>query len=139
MAIVNRDLDASQQRDILSTKLGTVVTGASAMLVPVGWPCTLQGYFAGGLGLSGNPTIQLQVIRNVSAGLTTLNIGTGGTLLAFGTSGINLHGYSGGVSFALLKDDLLSITTGTANTASLASMHAFVVQRAQDIVSSFGL
>src|SRR5689334_11737827 len=125
MAIVNRDLDPSEQKVEyqlqLSGGLTTIATGATAWIALMPYPGVIQSMRAAGAGLSGAPLVNLQVLR-FAAGATTIAVSISGLVVAeFGTSGI--LGYSGlaAAGSTLLNvqaGDVLQMQTAGANTAA---------------------
>jgi len=140
MAIVNRDLDASQQNYVVDVVAnGVLGTGASVVACIVPSPGQLLEFKVTGAGLSGTPTYNVEIQRWTSAGLTVINPGSAITLpIAFGVSGPALGAtYAANSSLAALQaGDLLSIKTGGANTAVLNLAAAFVIKATQDIKKS---
>lgn len=142
MAIVNRDKDATEQKDVYTKRLTSIVTGASVMVDMVASAGILQGVFVGALGLSGSPVWQLNILR-FAGGLTSIAVGTSAlTLQSFGTSGV--QGFSGiapqGSTLAIVQaGDVIQIVSSGANTAALEAVVVAVVKKTQDIVTQLGI
>ncbi len=147
MAIVNRDLDASQQKveyNYVSNFVGatTVSTGSTGYIAMIASPGVIQSARFLATGLSGAMSVLLGVYRP----------GAGGTLIACGISAAILVesgatgvlGYSGlaatGSTLLLVQaGDALHFQTGVANTAARVLMIEVVVKKTQDIVSCNGV
>lgn len=110
MAIVNRDKDASEQRDVYNIKLGGVSGGASGIIAPattfaiciVPYPCELQSIRTYTQGASSAPILSFFKSVYVS--------GAGQTVYALGVSGIPL------VNFASIGVQGASILLGSGST-----------------------
>lgn len=161
MAIVNRTLDATEQRRYFQVPVyslygasGVVVSGLTAPVGIVPWPCTFVGAQIASLGTSGSPTYSLNLTRFIAgSGYTTWALATGSSNVpaVFGTSGIgafgtSLFGSSGMVCISasstlaqLQANDVLVLGNGTANTASTSVVVGYVLQPTVDIKTNFGL
>lgn len=152
MAVVNRTLDASEQRKVYQAsfpKVGgasftNVATGTTAVVAVVPGPCTLDAMQIIAYGISGAPTVQLNVDRFiVGTGFTTIILATGSsnTPGAFGTSGspTAVIAASGSTLLNLLANDVLIATTGAANAAANSLSVAVVLKPIQDIKKQFGV
>lgn len=142
MAINNRTLDPSLQRQVFQCNLGLVGTGVTVSACVIPYASTLDAVRVVANGLSGSPTIDLRVWRfivgtgvtSIAGGATTL------TAVALGTSGIQsmVLASSGSSLLNLLANDVITLTTGGANTAASYAV-AVVVKNTQDIRTSFGV
>lgn len=169
MAILNRDLDSSQQRDWISWSsqgqaYGFGVLGASGGVgsVPVGvtlnisgpmpYPYVVQSVNALSAGASGAPQLAFSILRPMVGGMTVIGIGisnmvitAGASFGGFGYSGnFGTMGYSGlaATGSTLLlgqRGDILLATTIGANTACTELMINLVVTRVQDTLSMDGI
>lgn len=143
MAICNRGLDASEQKRTFSNSFPLTGTGVTLPILMVPFNSELQAARLSAVGLSGAPTFDLRIQRFIAgAGVTILNPGTTTlTATAVGTSGIQtvLLAASGSSLVQLLAGDLLTLTTGAANTACAALSVAVVIQALQDIKTQFGV
>lgn len=169
MSVFNRSKDVSEQRERFyipmngnvgiatgtSTWTGVIPTGVTmtAMIVP--YPCTIDEAQISAWGLSGTPQYTLAVNRFIAGtGFTTWNIaqGTSNTPAAYGTSGAGAFGTStlgwSGMVFLnaagstlnnLVANDLLTVTTGGANTAAVSVCVGIVLKPIQDVKVNFGL
>ena len=142
MAINNRTLDASLQRQTFQAAYGVVGTGVTLSACVVPYASTLDAVRVTANGLSGSPTIDLRVWRFiVGTGVTTIAGGaTTLTAQALGTSGIQsmVLASSGNSLLNLLANDVITLTTGGANTAASYTV-SVVIKNTQDIRTSFGV
>jgi hypothetical protein len=143
MAIVNRDLDPTQQRLTFQATPGLV--GVSALIHLGVMPCAAQllAVASSAFGLSGAATVGVQIQRFVpGVGLTTIPMNSASllTISAFSTSGIQLQTLpaAGATLAQLLKGDDLQLVTSTASTAATYVVDA-VIQILQDVKSDYGV
>lgn len=142
MAIVNRTLDASEQRKMYSASYGVIGTGATLMGVPIPSDGSLAAVRIAVNGVSGSPTALVVVHRFiVGTGLTSIAACTLLTHTAFGTSGIQSVGLAaaGSTLLQLLAGDYLAVATGGANSAVASMTVSAVVQNIQDIKTAYGV
>lgn len=146
MAIVNRDNDASQQKveyNWVSNSLGatTVNTGATGWIAMVPFPGVIQSFRGAAVGLSGAPSVVLQVMRG-SAGGTTIACTISAMILveigATGVLGFSGLAAAGSTLLNVQAGDILQFQTGVANTAARGLLLEVVVKKTQDIVSYNG-
>lgn len=143
MAIVNRDLDTSQQRIILNADPGLI--GVSSLIHVGIVPCASQLLVVAhnAFGLSSAPTVGVQIQRFVvGSGLTTMAL-NGSSLLtisAMSTSGMQVQTLPAAASTLLLlqKGDVVQLVTSTANSAATYAVDA-VLQVLQDVQSTYGV
>lgn len=135
MAIVNRECDSSQQKDVVQAHLGPVATGVTRMLAVFPYPCMLETLKYAAIGLSGAPIHSLYKQR----GLTTEAIGISGIVVqAVGTSGsVGFSGLAaaGSTLLSFNTGDVLLAVTSVANTAVADIVIEVAVKKLQDIVS----
>jgi hypothetical protein len=137
MAIINRSLDASEQKFVVSAHYINTTTGISGIPVwRAPFPCQVIGVTATACGVSGSPTSLLKLERfNIGTGLSAVAIAGALTHTAFGTSGA--QGFSlvatGSSLLQMAVGDQLTITTGGANSACQGLLVEAVVQALQDI------
>lgn len=143
MAIVNRDLDPTQQRILFDASPGLI--GVSTIVHLGIAPCASQllAVATNAFGLSGAPTVGVQVQRFVvGVGLTTIPLNSASllTIAAMSTSGMQLQTLTAaGTSLVqLLKGDDIQLITSTANTAATYTIEA-VIQILQDVQSDYGV
>lgn len=169
MALVNRDKDASEQRDWISwssqgAAFGFGVAGATGGVdsVPVGttlylagpmpYPYVVQSANAIAFGTSGAPQLSFFILRPVvgaaatliSIGISNMVVCNGSSFLGFGASAVGYLGYSGlvAVGSTLLfgqRGDIIGANTIGANTACTTLNINLVVQKVQDVVSMDGV
>jgi hypothetical protein len=143
MAIVNRTLDASEQRRVLPFTYQATATGLTLQAVVVPFASNLQAVRVAAVGISGSPTLDLRVWRFIP-GTGVTSIAGGATTLAVqavGTSGVQamVLAASGSTLLNLLPNDVITLTTGGANSAAAQLAGAVVIQAVQDIRTTFGI
>lgn len=153
MAIVNRTLDPSEQKKVYEITAAATATSVTLTVGLVPYQANLIGAQLIAWGLSGAPSFALAINRFIAgSGFTTIVVGTGTSNIPaeYGTSGpgafgASLFGTSGMVLAAvgstlmqLQANDLLTLTTGVANTAVKGLACAVVIQPTVDIKYHFG-
>lgn len=143
MAIINRDLDVSEQLRVLENSYQGVATGATLLVACAPYPAELRAVRLAAIGLSGSPTYAFGIARFIvgsgytfiTGGMTTL------TATAYGTSGIQsgVLASQGSSLLQLLANDQLVLVSGASNAAAAQLQVSFVLQALQDIRSSFGV
>lgn len=143
MAIVNRDLDASQQKDVVNFRsAGAVATGASLNVCVIPYPCVLQSVNTYATGVSNAMQVAVNVQRWVSAGVTVIACGISNIVLQnYSLSGI--LGFSGlaapgSTLLALQTGDVLNLVASVSNGNALELNMDFVLKKSQDIVAHNG-
>ena len=165
MAILNRDLDPSQQRDWISWNSGAfpagvtfgsgyVPTGVTLYLSgPIPYPYVVQSANAVTVGASGAPQLVFSIYRPLLGGATVIGLGISNMVVAAGASLIAATGGTGTFSYmgysglaatgsTLLlgqRGDVLIATTAGANTASNQLLINMVIQKVQDTLSMDGV
>lgn len=145
MALVNRDCDVSQQKDVLDWQsVGSVATGTTLFLGVVPYPCALQSLSAAAHGVSNAMQVTFNVERFiVGAGVTVIPIGVSNLVLQnYSVSGI--LGFSGlaaqgSTLLNMLYGDVLTATTSGTNGNALDILLDLVLKKTQDIVSHNGV
>ncbi len=144
MAIINRDLDVSQQRFDYQERFANVGISQILPLALFPFPGTVQSVRFGAYGLSGAPIYSFFVDRFIAGtGFTSIPIGISGYLPSvMGTSGIN--GFSGlaAAGSTLLNfqaGDLLYAVSSVANTAASHIISSVVVKQTQDYLSMWSV
>lgn len=144
MALVNRDKDASEQKEVIQVALGAVATGTTRNVAVIPYPCVLQSARAFAAGVSN--AMQVAINNNrfvVGAGATAIAMGISNMVLQNqSTSGI--QGFSGlaaqGSSLLVLNaGDVLQIVTSVSNGNATDLTMQFVLKKTQDIVSMNGV
>jgi len=154
MAIVGRDLDNSERKEVLTFTSqfsgqslalnggNVIATGTTLFMGMVPYPCTVLSGAVFALGVSGAPQISLGLQR-FAAGSTSYAIGISNMVLtAFGTSGVQgLSGLpaAGSTLLNLLQNDVVICTTAASNTAITNLIVQLVVKKTQDIVAYQGV
>ena len=138
MAVENRDLGTTQQRDSYSFTLGAVGVGVTATVLVVPYPSTLAAATVFPYGVSGAPTATLDITRFNAAGVTTIT-GVVSTLTLAGATVPTGFTVSSGASLVNLQTgDLLTYRGITANAAITTGNGMLVLQALQDIKTYFG-
>lgn len=149
MALVNREKDASEQKDYIvyasagAAGASTLATGVTRMIGMMPYPCVLQSVGFAALGCSGAMAVTFAKTAFTATGVTTYTVSISNMILQnFGTSG--QIGYSGlaAAGSTLLNfqaGDQLLISTSVANTACTDLLLNIVVKKVQDIVSYNGI
>jgi hypothetical protein len=151
MAIVNRTLDATEQRKILSQEYAAtqLTNGITNLVGIVPWPCTIDAAAVALYGVSGAPTAALFVGRFIAGtGYTAFAVATGSsnTPADYGVSGFGAN-YATGMLLAasgstlrnlLANDVLLYVTGGGTGAAAVIGTVSVVLRPLQDIKYNFG-
>jgi len=151
MAIVNRDKDASEQRDVVQVSLDRTASGISAgimnpvvgtastfVLLTATRPTQLVCGAFSAYGLSSTPNYQVWVQR-FAGGITATQVGPSVAPTAFGTSGsIAWSALAAAASYPLQAGDQLLLTSTGSNTASALLQVTLVTKALQDIKTDFG-
>lgn len=137
--IVNRDLDQSERKLVIQSKIAPTVTGGTYQIGVVPFAAQVLGGYEAALGLSGAPTSQIKVQRFIpGTGVTVITgIFNALTLTAYGTSGLQGHSLVG-ASFLLMPKDLLFCETGGTNAAVNSTAIAVVIQALEDVKTILG-
>lgn len=151
MAIVNRDLDPSQQRQTYQALLDRtpssisagianpgLSTGNTFLVCNIPFPSQLMAASEACYGTSGSPVHSLWIYR-FAAGFTSIAIGQTMAITAFGTSGIQGFSLFAATTFQLLAGDQLVLYTQASNAAVANAMVTVVVKALQDIKTDFGV
>lgn len=150
MALVNRDKDTTEQREVFTAVLTStpsgisagidspgLATGSTLRICTIPYPASLVAAQNAVWGLSGTPVHSLWIYR-FAGGFTSIAVGQTMAPTAFGTSGT--LGFSlFGASWNLLSGDQLVLYTQGANSAVAEATVTCVVRALQDIKSHFGV
>lgn len=146
MAIANRELDLSEQKETFCSGSRLLTVGSSGSALPITYPVylvprpmTLISAKFAAIGLSASPIATLLVTRNTAAGATIITGGmTALTLQAHGTSGpqAGVLAATGSSFLTLAKNDLITVSIGGDDVACFLDI-ALVLQSLQDIKSHF--
>lgn len=133
MGIVNRTLDSTEQTKDIFTNLEDTVTATSDQVYHAPHGMEIQGARICAEGLSGAPSMQLQIQRFVTgAGETQIPLGAALVMVAVGTSGPMTYTFS---TTTLMAGDQVVATHAVANTGADQMSIALVVKATQDIKS----
>lgn len=144
MAIVNRTLDASEQRKVFQQKLvaAELVNGFSGIIAIAPYACTLDAGAIALYGISGAPQFQISVNRTGGAGATfVLAVGTSNIPLAMGTSGAwqMVLPASGSTLLNIgAGDTIMYAQNGGTGAAAVQAMVSIVLKPIQDIKTQHG-
>lgn len=131
MGIVNRTLDASQQKMLAAQTLKSTVTAKSDLVVHMPHPASIVSAKLSAVGLSGSPTAQIAIKRFVAgAGETLIPVGAALALVATSTSGPQSYTFS---TTSLQSGDAVVCTHAGTNSACEQVHVALVMQATQDI------
>ncbi len=144
MAIVNRDKDVSETKEVIQYASNTAVaTGATVYLGMIPYPCSLQSIGGFALGVSNAMQLAFNCVRFTSGGQTAIILGISNLVLVnYGTSGA--QGFSGlaatgSTLLNLQAGDVLSYTSSVTNGNATQIVLELVVKKLQDIVSYNGV
>jgi len=142
MGLINRDKDASEQKEVINVPFSALGTGLTLVAWQVPYPCTVVDCRIGAVGLSGSPTIVFKTDRFIVGTGNTTGTGIAGTYteLALGTSGpfqASLQA-TGSSLLDLQRNDVITLQTGGANAAVAALHLQIVVKKTQDILQING-
>jgi hypothetical protein len=141
MAILNRDQDSSEQKEMHSVVVPLLATGVTYPVFQAPFQCQVQAVKVAAQGLSGSPTFDLRILRwgagitGIAGGATTL------TVAAIGNSQAPQSFVLAASGSSLLKleaNDTLCIQSGGTDSAVLRTNVTIVVQALQDIKTHFG-
>lgn len=144
MAVVNRSLDASEQRKVLSANFGLVATGVTLAVAQIPQPMTVQAIQIQAAGVSGTLSGGLYIQRFiVGTGFTSIAFGSSFAPPDFGVSGVPAVGVSlpaaGSSLLNLLANDTIVLKTTGSNAAAMNLSVNMVLLPTQDIRTFFGL
>lgn len=137
MAIINRTMDASEQKEAKTVTVLNPVNGSEVIIGPIERACTISDVKVSLLGISGAPTVFLRGLRFIAGtGGSSFAIGSSFAVTAFGTSGYLSYSLPavGSTLLNLQKGDVVVVNhgggTGAACTTSTVEV---VLQNIQDI------
>lgn len=136
MGIINRTLDASEQKESLKALANNVSTGTEFVVGPIERACTITDLKIAAVGTSGSPHYFVKGLRFVAGtGGSSFAIGTTFAVTGFGTSGYLSYSLpaSGSSQLNLQRGDMLVVTAGGTNAAAVAVAVDIVVQNIADI------
>ena len=137
MGIINRTMDASEQKEAIKISVLAPVNGSEVLIPPFERNVTISDAKVSLLGISGAPTVHLRGLRFIAGtGGSSFAIGSSFAVTAFGTSGYLSYSLpaSGSTLLNLQKGDCISVIfgggTGAACTTATLEL---VVQNVADI------
>jgi len=141
MAITNRALDPSEQKEALKVTTSNAVNGQDIVLGVIERPQTLSDVKASMLGVSGSPNVLLKVLRFVAGtGGSSFLVGSTFPVTTYATSGmlsVSLPA-SGSTLLNLQKGDvLIAVQGGGTGAASTVTAIEAVLVNIQDIKTWF--
>ena len=141
MAIVNRDKDATEQKEFINFTLNDVTTtGGTYVICPVPFQCEVKAIRLSAAGLSTVPVFEVEAYR-FSGGVTINSaISTATSVGLFGTSGlVSLTLGTAGSTQVFVDAGSAFVLTVSGTTAAAARVSGtIVVQKLQDLVTYFG-
>lgn len=139
MAIVNRDKDVSEQKDMLYIVGATTVSGATLPMAVIPYPCELVSLEIAALVAGSSLQVSPKALRKVSAGITSIAMGTSILTLAsfatVGALGFSSLAAAGSSLVQLQQGDILVLDFAGTGGAASAIIANCVVKKLQDIVS----
>lgn len=143
MGIVNRSMDASEQKETISVALSPVATsGGTYLLAAVPYQCEVTNIAVSANGLSNTPSMEVEAYK-FSGGVTiNSDLSTAIALPATATSGIFALtlGTAGSTQVQLDAGEMLVARVTGANGAAASATVNIVVRKLQDIVTTeFGV
>lgn len=137
MGIVNRTMDASEQKESIKISVISPVNGSEVLLPPFERAVTISDAKVSLLGISGAPTMFLRGLRFIAGtGGSSFAIGSSFAVTAFGTSGYLSYSLpaTGSTLLNLQKGDCVAVVFGGgAGAACTTATLDLVVQNIQDI------
>ncbi len=137
MGIINRTMDASEQKEAKVVTVLSPVNTQEVIVGPLERACTITDVKTTLLGISGAPTVFLRGLRFIAGtGGSSFAIGTSFAVTAFGTSGYMSYSLpaAGSTLLALQKGDAIAVIFGGGTGAACTSAAVeIVVQNVQDI------
>ena len=142
MAIVNRDKDISEQKEVLYFDSGaTISAGVSLLVRVIPYPCQLINLSFASQAAGTSLQVMPIVLRSTSAGMTAFAMGASYLFLNTFAS-VGAQGFSsltqGSTLVQLQKGDVLGLDFAGANGVAAKVVANMVIQKLQDIVSYNG-
>jgi hypothetical protein len=141
MGIINRTLDASEQKETVQVSVTNPVNQQDIIVKVMERACTITDAKFTLFGISGAPNVLLKGVRFIAGtGGSTFNIGSTFAVTAFGTSGYLSYSLpaTGSTLLNLQKGDALVVVAGGGTgAAATALIGEIVVQNIQDIKTWF--
>lgn len=137
MAIVNRDLDQSQQREVVDFVWGALATGVTVGVWIAPFPCTIQAVRHAAYGISGSPLVALHKMRGVTPeaiGISSIVLQAMGTSGSLGFSGLAA---TGSTLLNLDRGNVVFAVSSGSNSAVTQLQLSLIVKKIEDIVKHF--
>jgi hypothetical protein len=139
MAIVNRDLDSSLQREVFGENLGSMATGVTRFFFIAPYPCVVEQVRYAAAGVSN--AMQLAFEKITGAGSSGVPMGISNIVLQ-NRSVSGIVGFSGlaAVGSTLLNlsvGDVVQLVSSVSNGNATDLDVQMVVKKTQDIVSFY--
>lgn len=141
MAINNRDLNTPQQRDTYNTVVvAATATGATLVAALVPYPAAIDAAsVVSPNGISGTPTVNLEVLRFNSIGVTTIGSIASTFLVLGATLSFGMTMFTGASLVQLQTGDVVVARLGGTNSSLFPNAVVSLALRAlQDVKTSFG-
>lgn len=145
MAIVNRDLDASEQNEVIPIRTAGAVTntGGTYLIGLVPYNCEVKAIRLSAMGLSGVPIFEVENYKFTAGSSISINssISTATSVGLLSLSGIIslTLGTAGSSQVQCDANSAFVLTLGAAGTAASQVTGEIVVKKLQDIVTTFGV
>lgn len=139
MAIANRDLIASQQRETFCPILGAVATGGTALALIVPFPAVFTVGAVAAFGVSNTPVLNLDVTRYLTAGVTTITGVISPATVVGATIALGFTAASGASLVNLQTGDILVARVSGTNANITGGALFLVLTALQDIKTHFNV
>lgn len=140
MAIVNRDKDTSEQKEVLQISVGAIATGSTKFLAVAPYPFTLETVRYAAAGVSN--AMQVAFEKITGAGSSGTPIGISNVVLqnrsVSGAVGFSGLAAAGSTLLSFNMGDALQIVTSVSNGNATDLVLEAVIRKTQDIVSYNG-
>lgn len=140
MAIVNRDLDQSQQRTEVNENLGSLATGVTRHVCLISAPAILETVRVSAQGVSNAMQLAFEVIRG--AGSSGIPIGISNLVLqnrsVSGVVSFSGLAAAGSTLLSLAAGDVIQVVSSVTNGNATDLALSIVLRKSQDIISQWG-
>lgn len=141
MAIVNRDKDSTEQKEVGQCNLGAVATGATRFVHIAAYPFTLESVRVAAAGVSNAMQVAFEKITGsgssgVPIGISNLILQNRSTSGIVGFSGLAAPGST---LLAFSTGDALQVITSVSNGNATELLLEYAIKKTQDIVSYNGV
>jgi len=139
MGILNRDLAPSQQRDLFTINTGAMATGGTYTVCLVPYPCQLATVAMNFFGVSNTPSLNLDITRYNSAGVTTITGAITTLAQAGATLAVGATVSSGSSLVTMQAGDIITARISGTNANITGGILTLVLQALQDVKTEFGV